>query len=73
MEVMKLNSIRKAREAKGMSQEQLAVAVTENIADRVSQQAVAKWESGESNPRADKLVAIARVLGVTVDELLKED
>jgi len=68
-----LNSIRRAREAKGMSQEQLAAAVTENIADRVSQQAVAKWESGETNPRADKLVTIAKVLGVTVDELLKDE
>lgn len=47
----------------------------QEIADKlgVSQQCVAKWESGESLPRADKLPQLAEILGCTVDELLKTD
>lgn len=58
---------------KGLSQAQVAAAVTETNTRKVTQQAVAKWESGQAMPRADLLVAVADVLGVTVDELLKEE
>lgn len=37
----------------------------------VSQQAVAKWESGKGLPRADKLVELAKLYGCTVDVLLE--
>ena len=40
---------------------------------QVSQQIVARWEAGETFPRASRLVKIATVLGCTVDELLKEE
>lgn len=45
-----------------------------DIAERVgvSQQAVAKWESGEAMPRADKLPLLAKLLNCTTDELLEE-
>ena len=45
-----------------------------DIAERVgvSQQAVAKWESGEAMPRADKLPILAKLLNCTADELLEE-
>ena len=36
----------------------------------VAQQTVAAWESGRAMPAADKLVALADVLGVTTDALL---
>ena len=39
----------------------------------VSQQCVAKWESRKSNPRAELLPKIAKVLNCTVDELLRVD
>ena len=38
----------------------------------VSQQAIAKWESGKSQPRADKLPEIAKVLGCTIDDLYRD-
>lgn len=56
-----------------MSQAQVAAAITQNGQDKVSQQAVAKWENGDAMPRADKLLAIAQVLGTTVDALLREE
>ena len=37
----------------------------------VSQGAVAQWESGETQPVADKLPLIASALGCTIDELFQ--
>lgn len=37
----------------------------------VSQTCVAKWETGEAMPRADKLPELARILGCSIDELYK--
>lgn len=34
---------------------------------------VAKWETGAALPRADKLLALARLYGCTVEALLEED
>lgn len=39
----------------------------------VSRQAVSKWENGESLPDTNKLLAIGRLLGVTVDYLLDDE
>lgn len=61
---MKIKTI---RESSGMTQAALA----EKIG--VSQQAVSCWETGERYPRAADLPRIADVLGVTVDELLRDD
>lgn len=38
----------------------------------ISRSSVAGWESGDSKPGIDRLPALARVLGVSVDELLNE-
>lgn len=38
----------------------------------VSQQAIAMWETGTNKPRANKLIQLARILGCTIDELLKD-
>lgn len=38
----------------------------------VSRQAVSKWERGESDPNMSNLVALAKLYGVTVEELLKQ-
>jgi len=54
------------RQAK-LSQEELAAQVG------VSRQAVSKWELGDATPEVDKLLALARAFGVSVDELLRED
>lgn len=37
----------------------------------VDQTTVSKWETGKSKPRANDLQKVAKVCGVTVDELLK--
>lgn len=38
----------------------------------VDRATISKWESGEFSPRADKLVALARCLNCTVDDLFQE-
>lgn len=63
---MELNErIAAARRAAGMSQEQLGEALG------VSRQAVSKWESGASDPSTVNLLALARLYGVSADELLR--
>lgn len=52
------------RSERGLSQEKLAELVG------VSRQAVSKWELGDAVPDTDKLIPLAKALGVTVDELL---
>lgn len=37
---------------------------------RVAQSTVAMWETGESMPRANMLLKLARVFGCSIDELL---
>ena len=55
------------RKKAGLSQEELAGRVG------VSRQAGSKWELGDAAPEVDKLRALAREFGVTVDELLSEE
>ena len=38
----------------------------------VSRQAVSKWESGLSDPNTTNLIAVAKLFGVTPEELIKE-
>ena len=47
----------------------------EDLAARldVSRQSVSKWESGASQPDADRIVAMSRLFGVTTDYLLKDE
>lgn len=52
------------RKAAGLSQEALAAQLG------VSRQAVSKWERSESSPDTDKLIALAALYGVSLDELL---
>lgn len=55
------------RRDKGYSQEELA----ERLG--LSRQAVSKWERAESSPDTGNLVALAKLYGVTLDELLRFD
>ena len=54
------------RKKNGWSQEELA----EKCA--VSRQSVSKWEQGISDPSTSNLFALAKLFGVSVEELLKE-
>ena len=58
-----MHNIRVLREKMGLSQQQVAEAV------HVSQQAVARWESGLAKPRADLLPQLASLFNCTIDEL----
>ena len=64
---LRLNNIKRFRDKLNISQAALADSM------RVAQQAVAKWETGEAMPRADKLPELARILGCTIDELFAEE
>lgn len=55
------------RRLAGLSQEALA----EKLG--VSRQAVSKWERSESSPDTDNLIALAKLYGVSLDELLYVD
>jgi len=57
-------NIRRARRARGVSQEELAAKL------HVVRQTVSKWETGISVPDADMVVRLAEVLGVPVGGLL---
>lgn len=57
-------NLRLMRKARNLTQEQFAEALG------VSRQAVSKWEADSGYPEAEKLIAISRVLGVSVDKLL---
>lgn len=56
--------IARAREAKGLSQSQLARDMG------ISPQAVQNWEAGKANPKGDRLSSLAMILGVSVDHLI---
>ncbi len=60
-------NIRKARQAKGLSQEALGEQL------HVVRQTVSKWEKGLSVPDADLLVQLATVLEVSATDLMGED
>lgn len=57
--------ISKLRKAKSLSQEELA-----SVLD-ISRQAVYKWESDQSVPELEKLVALSNIFNVSLDELVK--
>lgn len=60
-------NIKEAREKAGLTQQDLANELG------VGQSTVAMWETQKSLPRTDKLPALAKILGCTIDELLKKE
>lgn len=60
--------IAEARRAKGLTQGQLAQAIGAS-----SNMAVSRWERGEIRPSAGHAIALARVLGTTVEALLADE
>ena len=59
--------IREIREAKGWTQEQLAIAMS------TTQQTIQRWESERTDVKSNQLKDLSRVLGVTVSYLLGID
>ena len=58
------NRLAELRKKHGLSQEELADQLG------VSRQAVSKWERGEASPDTDNLIELARIYGISLDELL---
>lgn len=56
-------NIRKLRENRQLKQDELAKEML------VNKTTVCKWETGKSQPRADMLPKLARVLGCSIDDL----
>lgn len=57
----------KLRKQKGLSQEELADKLG------LSRQAVSKWERAEASPDTDNLICLAKLYGVSLDQLLNTD
>ncbi len=57
----KLESLRRE---KGFTQDELAAKLG------ISRQAISKWESAESSPDTDHLIALSKLYGVSIDELI---
>ena len=58
------NKLYELRKEKGLSQEELASRL------EVTRQTVSKWELGDSTPDLDKLVLLAELFEISLDELV---
>ena len=65
MNIETANRLYEYRKKMGLSQEELAAKIG------VSRQAVSKWERAEASPDTDNLIELAKVYGLSLDELLK--
>ena len=61
-----VNKIREKRLEIGFNQEKLAIEIG------VDRTTVTKWETGRTNPRAELLPKLAKILNCSIDELLSE-
>ncbi len=61
------DTLSRLRRAAGLSQEQLAEQLD------VTRQTISKWEGGHSTPDLEKLKALARIFGVSLDELTGQE
>ena len=62
---MLCENIKAIRKSKGLSQEELAIKLN------VVRQTVSKWEQGISEPSTSNMIALAKLYGITPEELLK--
>ena len=61
------NRLVKLRKEKKLSQEALANELG------ISRQAVSKWERAEASPDTDNLILLAKLYGISLDDLLRTD
>lgn len=59
-------NIKQLREKAGLNQQQVAEKLS------IDRSSIAKWETGEAMPTADKLPQLATILNCTIDELFKK-
>jgi transcriptional regulator with XRE-family HTH domain len=61
-----------ARARMGLTQPQFAARLSEELARRVDRTQVAKWEAGVYQPRPHVVLAAARLVNLTLSELMAE-
>ena len=59
------------REEKAVVRKSLAEALRENRVRCKMTQAVSKWENGTSDPSTSNLIALAKLYGISAEDLLK--
>ena len=64
MDLMTANRLQQLRKENGYTQEVLA----EKLG--ISRQSISKWERAEASPDTDNLLALAKIYGISVDQLL---
>ena len=67
MNIKIANRLLEFRKKSGLSQEELAEKLN------ITRQSVSKWERAESAPDTDNLIELAKIYGVTLDDLLNVD
>lgn len=67
MNLLTATRLQELRKMNGYSQEVLA----EKLG--VSRQSISKWERAESSPEIDNLMALAKIYGISIDDLLNTD
>lgn len=67
MNIETANRLFELRKKNGLSQEELADKLG------ISRQAISKWERAEASPDTDNLILLAKLYGVTLDELFNTD
>jgi len=82
--LMKYTKSKDVRKEKAVTRKSLGEAIKEHrtrckmtqefVAETlgVSRQAVSKWENGTSDPSTSNLIALAKLYGISAEELLKE-
>lgn len=60
-----MNKIKQLRENANLTQQQLSDTL------KIDRSTVAKWETGEAMPRADKLPELAKIFGCSIDDLYR--
>lgn len=67
MNIQIANRLVELRKQHGYSQEELAQELG------ISRQAISKWERAESSPDTDNLILLAKLYGISLDEMLRTD
>lgn len=68
------DNISRYRKSRKLTKEDFAGELSEKFdLHAVTDRAVSKWESGESYPQTEYLIALSKMMGVTLDELLKSE
>lgn len=63
------SSVFQARLKSGMTQAEVAHRLRNAGLTKVTERSVRRWETGQNAPHANAIVALAQVLGVTVEDL----